>query len=46
VRLLVAMKNVGKPQYAFNNLQTKLLPRLYQPPPSTTVGPGSTELQN
>lgn len=35
VRLEVCRKNVGKPAYAFNGLQSALLPGLYRPPRST-----------
>jgi hypothetical protein len=34
-RMVVAEKNIGRPQYSFNALQRKLLPLLYRPPVST-----------
>jgi hypothetical protein len=34
-RMVVAEKNIGRPQYSFNTLQRKLLPQLYRPPVST-----------
>lgn len=36
VRLEVCRKNVGKPRYAFNSFQVKMLPTIYRPPPITT----------
>ena len=36
VRLEVCRKNIGKPRYAFNALQVKLLPSVYRPPAHTT----------
>ena len=42
VRLEVCRKNIGKPRYAFNALQVKLLPSVYRPPAHTTSSNVST----
>ena len=38
VRLVNAMKNTGKPRFAFNKLQMMTLPKAYRPPKGTGGG--------